>query len=180
MVVTLLPFNAPLADYDRQADELLTGWHAGDEAAVLVFRQKHPKFLDTAIPWLQRKMTDANVRSTVIDREDARKAVARWYDFRDWTAIETFVRSVHGDAAVARFERAVDAVIDGNSPVLRQLLAGDPALVHARSTRVTHFDPPVHRATLLHYIAANGVEGYRQRSPGNAVEIAKMLLDAGA
>jgi ankyrin repeat protein len=46
--------------------------------------------------------------------------------------------------------------------------------------RITHFDPPVHRATLLHYVAANGVEGYRQKTPKGAVEIAKTLLKAGA
>src|SRR5262249_33670695 len=49
-----------------------------------------------------------------------------------------------------------------------------------RSTRVNGFDPPQHRATLLHYVAANGVEGYRQVTPPNAVEVAKTLLDAGA
>ena len=38
----------------------------------------------------------------------------------------------------------------------------------------------MHRATLLHYVAANGVEGYRQRTPANAVDVAKMLLHAGA
>jgi len=53
-------------------------------------------------------------------------------------------------------------------------------LFHARSTRRTHFDPPVHGATLLHHIAANGVEGQRQRTPKNAVEIAKTLLENGA
>jgi ankyrin repeat protein len=52
--------------------------------------------------------------------------------------------------------------------------------VSARSARVTHFDPPAHRATLLHYVAANGVEGYRQRTPKNAVDVARLLLDAGA
>ena len=45
---------------------------------------------------------------------------------------------------------------------------------------MTHFDPPVHRSTLLHYLAANGVEGYRQTTPSNAVEVARMLLEAGA
>ncbi|MFM8536352.1 MAG: ankyrin repeat domain-containing protein, partial [Acidimicrobiia bacterium] len=35
-------------------------------------------------------------------------------------------------------------------------------------------------APLLHYLAANGVEDERQRSPSNAVEIARALLDAGA
>jgi hypothetical protein len=46
-------------------------------------------------------------------------------------------------------------------------------VARARSTRR-------HHATLLHYVAANGVEGGRQRTPPNAVEIAKILLDAGA
>jgi ankyrin repeat protein len=32
----------------------------------------------------------------------------------------------------------------------------------------------------LHYVAANGVEGYRQKTPKNAVEIAELLLKAGA
>jgi ankyrin repeat protein len=81
---------------------------------------------------------------------------------------------------VERFERAVDAVIDGDIAVLRQLLDEDPSLVTARSVRVTDGDPPVHGATLLHYVAANGVEGERQRSPQNAVDITKVLLEAGA
>jgi len=53
------------------------------------------------------------------------------------------------------------------------MLQLDPELVQARSTRK-------HHATLLHYIAANGVEGVRQKTPQNAVEVAKILLDAGA
>jgi ankyrin repeat protein len=81
---------------------------------------------------------------------------------------------------VHRFELAAEAVVDGDLATLRRLLAVDPALVHVRSTRVTSQDPPVHGATLLHYVAANGVEGYRQRSPGNAIDVATMLLDAGA
>src|SRR5428012_13463 len=32
----------------------------------------------------------------------------------------------------------------------------------------------------LHYCGANGVEGYRQKTPKNIVEIARMLLEAGA
>ncbi len=38
----------------------------------------------------------------------------------------------------------------------------------------------MHAATLLHYIGANGIEGYRQKTPSNAVEIARILLEAGA
>ncbi len=37
-----------------------------------------------------------------------------------------------------------------------------------------------HGATLLHYVSANGVENYRQKTPHNIVAIARRLLDAGA
>ncbi len=37
-----------------------------------------------------------------------------------------------------------------------------------------------HQAPLLHYVAANGIEDFRQKTPDNIVEIAKLLLDAGA
>ena len=72
-----------------------------------------------------------------------------------------------------KFESAVEAVITGDAATLDQLLREDPELVRARSTQA-------HGATLLHYVAANGVEDYRQKTPGNAVDVAKLLLDAGA
>jgi hypothetical protein len=73
----------------------------------------------------------------------------------------------------SKFETAADAMITGDVATLARLLAEFPELVHARSARA-------HRATLLHYVAANGVEDERQKSPKNAVEIAKTLLTAGA
>src|SRR5439155_1145945 len=108
-------------------------------------------------------------------------ALARWYDFGSWTRLAEYVHAVISEGStIARFESAVDAVVGGDLAMLAALLREDPELVRARSTRVTHFDPPVHRATLLHYVAANGVEGYRQKTPKNAVKIAKVLLQSGA
>ncbi|MBA3920036.1 MAG: hypothetical protein C0516_15840 [Gemmatimonas sp.] len=72
-----------------------------------------------------------------------------------------------------RFEQAVDAVVQGDLEALRLLLRADASLVEQRSARS-------HHATLLHYVAANGVENFRQRTPSNIVRIAECLLDAGA
>lgn len=71
------------------------------------------------------------------------------------------------------FELAIDAVVSGDVVTLANLLRDKPELIRARSARP-------HRATLLHYIGANGVENDRQKTPPNAVEIAQMLLGAGA
>jgi ankyrin repeat protein len=72
-----------------------------------------------------------------------------------------------------QFESAVEAVIGGELATLESLLKNNPELVRARSVRE-------HRATLLHYVAANGVEDSRQKSPKNAVAVAQRLLRAGA
>jgi ankyrin repeat protein len=71
------------------------------------------------------------------------------------------------------FERAAEAVVSGELATLRELLDEEPSLIEARS-------PRPHRATLLHYCGANGVEEERQRTPGNVAAIAQFLIDRGA
>ncbi|MCY3871331.1 MAG: ankyrin repeat domain-containing protein [Gemmatimonadetes bacterium] len=71
------------------------------------------------------------------------------------------------------FEEAVDAVISGDTETLELLLRREPDLIRMRSSRA-------HRAMLIHYVAANGVEDERQSTPANAVDVANVLIDAGA
>jgi ankyrin repeat protein len=67
----------------------------------------------------------------------------------------------------------VDAIVRGDSVTLENLLTENSELVRARSMRE-------HRSTLLHHVSANGIEDFRQKTPKNIVEIAKLLLQAGA
>ena len=177
-----LPLDAPLAAYDAQAATLLLAFRAGDPEAINRVRHGLPRFLREDVPWLPKPLSDADILAAPLAHDDARMAVARAYDFADWDALVALVEAVQDrHAPVARFEAAVDAVVDGDRRRrARRAAATRPSLVHARSTRRTHFDPPVHGATLLHYVAANGVEGYRQRTPANAVEVADALCEAGA
>jgi len=176
-----LPFDAGLDRHQQQAEELLAAFRAGNSDAISCFKHRHPRFLDEKVPWLPKRLSDAEVAATALELADARLALARRYDFRDWAALEEHVAAVtQKDSEVHRFEAAVEAVVAGDLPTLKDLLRKHPDLVHARSRRVTHFDPPVHGGMLLHYVAANGVEGYRQKTPANAVEITKALLRAGA
>jgi hypothetical protein len=180
MDITPLPFRAGLAEYQQQADALLAAWIAGDQRAIQIVRHKHPRFLDSTIPWLPKNLSEAEVRSVTLDDADAQFTIARWYDFASWPRLAEYVDAVTADdSPVHLFESAVEAVIAGDTAALGSLLHRYPELVRTRSTRVTHFDPPQHRATLLHYVAANGVEGYRQVTPPNAVDVATMLLRAG-
>jgi ankyrin repeat protein len=176
-----LPFDATLDTYQTQAEQLLAGHRAAEPEALEIFHHNHPRFLDEKIPWLPRWLGKGELQNAPLDMDDARLALARWYCFQDWAALKAFVDSVADhEGAVYTFERAVEAVVGGDLAGLRSALEADPELVHRRSTRVTKFDPPVHRAMLLHYVAANGVEGYRQKTPPNAVAITTCLLEAGS
>jgi ankyrin repeat protein len=173
--------DSGLDDYQQQAEELFAAWKAGDPDAIRFVIHRHPRFLSDHASWLPKRMSEAEIRSAPFELADAQLSIARWYDFADWDRLREYVDAVSAPGSpVALFENAVDAVIEGNATDLAMLLREHPELVRARSTRVTFFDPAVHGATLLHYVAANGVEGHRQKTPANAVDIAKMLLDAGA
>lgn len=159
-----LPFTAPLEAYEAEAIAILASLRAGDEAVAWRFKWMHPRFRGLGV--------DA-VRAATLDLDDARLLVVREHFFDDWASLARFTEAVSRDGPERRFERAVEAVIAGDVAALREMLRAEPELVRARS-------PRCHRATLLHYVAANGVEGYRQRTPPNAVEVATILLDAGA
>jgi hypothetical protein len=104
----------------------------------------------------------------------AQFVIARAHGFESWPKLVHHLESLGGTATpVSAFEEAADAIIGGDRVTLERLLREDPDLVHARSSRQ-------HRATLLHYVSANGVENYRQETPPNIVDIARLLLDSGA
>lgn len=105
---------------------------------------------------------------------DAQFVIARSHGFQNWAKFVQHLDALENASSVdARFEVAADAIVAGDAGALRRLLDSEPELARAHSTRE-------HGATLLHYTSANGVEGYRQRTPPNVVEIAGMLLTVGA
>jgi hypothetical protein len=149
-------------EYQQQAEALFAALQAGDDEAAWRFKWEHPRFRGKSV---------TDVRAATLDLADAQTVVAAIHAFAGWADLMAFART--NDPEVGRFEEAVDAVVSGDAATLRDLLREHPELVRARSVRR-------HHATLLHYVGANGVEGSRQRTPPNAVEIAKLLLDAGA
>jgi ankyrin repeat protein len=104
----------------------------------------------------------------------AQFVIARSHGFESWPKFANQLEAlVQKNSSVSRFEAAADAIVSGDVATLKRLLSEEPELIRARSTRE-------HGATLLHYVSANGVEGYRQKTPKNIVEITEMLLNAGA
>src|SRR3989442_5920849 len=115
-----------------------------------------------------------NTLAPSYDAGDAREIIARTHHFKTFEDFVALTQAIKDKSSpIARFEAAVDAIVSGDLTTLRPSLREDSNLVRARSVRV-------HHSTLLHYVGANGVEGFRQHTPPNAVAIAETLLDAGA
>ncbi len=104
----------------------------------------------------------------------AQFVIARAHGFESWPKLAKHIEAVaRSNSRVTHFEQAADAIVAGDAAHLGKMLRAHPDLIRATSTRR-------HHATLLHYVSANGIEDYRQQTPNNIVEIANLLLRAGA
>jgi ankyrin repeat protein len=104
----------------------------------------------------------------------AQFVLARSHGFDSWPKFAKHLEALErANNPSSNFERAAEAIVTGDVATLETLLRKNPELIHARSSRE-------HRATLLHYVSANGIESYRQTTPENILQIATLLLEAGA
>lgn len=165
MRATDLSSRIDLEQSRKQAKELLRSLRAGDPETLDQVRWNHPRL---------HGRSDDEIRVGRFVLADAQLVIARLHGFDGWTELRAHIEALRrADPAVERFERAADAIVAGDAAELETLLRRHPHLLRERSTRA-------HRAPLLHFVSANGVEGYRQQSPPNAVQVARALLDAGA
>jgi len=145
---------------DAMVDAVGDALHTGDPAAIAYFTNWHADYLGA---------TPTSIIESAPGRTDVMLAVTRGHGFSDWDAAQ-----LSGDRRFEPlFEAAADAVVDGDDGSLAELLTARPSLVSERS-------PLGHSATLLHYVAANGVEFRRQASGPAAPVVAERLLSAGA
>src|SRR5215510_15639023 len=120
------------------------------------------------------KFKQTNERAARCTLASAQFFVARGHGFASWPKFAKHLEGLaRADSPVSTFEAAADAIVNGDLARLGKLLSENPELARARSTRE-------HRSTLLHYVSANGVEDFRQKTPKNILEITKLLLKAGA
>jgi ankyrin repeat protein len=186
-----LPRRPNLERYEKLAKDLVKACKADDEDAIgdwaekwvtALAKQSGVKFIrplpvvttrwtDQVAGFVKRSLEEYDGRCRLTD---AHSMIARTHGFAGWARFSKHLKALRTkNSAIARFEAAADALIKGDIRTLKRRLREDPQLVHARSTRD-------HAATLLHYVSANGVEGYRQKTPANIVAIAELLLKAGA
>jgi len=175
-----LPARPNLEHYKKLAKDLVKAYQSGDAAPLKRF-QEHLQL--PQLTWADlrkeaqsrlRRLRGSKVVGDKLTLTDAQFLIAQSCAFESWPKFKKHIEAVlRKSSPVSKFESAVDAVISGDVEMLKRLLRENPDLIRARSTRA-------HQSTLLHYVSANGVEDFRQKTPKKAVEVTKILLEAGA
>jgi hypothetical protein len=189
-----LPRHPNLEHYRKIAKDLVKGCKSGEPTYVrnwaqewverlvnlsgLIITPQLPvrisNWVDDVEAFARRHLESTAAGQRACALTAAQFVIARSHGFESWPKFCAHLRSLaRASSPVSRFEAAAEAVVNGELATLRRLLSDEQELIRAHSTRE-------HAATLLHYVAANGVEGYRQRTPSNIVDIAEFLLQSGA
>jgi Ankyrin repeats (3 copies) len=177
MPVRQLPSNPNLQHLKYQAKDLLKGRAARDLSVAQRIREFHPRFHHAA---------DDEIFSSAFTLADAQLAIARESGFATWARLKAQVEKPRpaGDATKphheriedARFRLAVDLLDAGDVAGLRACLNEHRqlSLAHVIFEGENYFRNP----TLLEFVAENPIR--HGTLPANILEIAKVILHAGA
>jgi ankyrin repeat protein len=150
-------------------------WQAAEAALIAGAEQTLDRMLrEHAAMFRNERPLSTNGLTPDYSGGDVQTILVKNHEFENWDQFEAYrsERAIAG-TEVHDFEAAADAIVGGQLQQLDALLKSSPDLIHARSTRK-------HHSMLLHYVGANGIEYFRQRSPKNIVAITKLLIDTGA
>lgn len=170
-----LPDSANLDQLKRQAKDLLSDFRTGQMSAFQRVREFHPKYSG---------LSDEVLTAKTFALSDAQLAIAREYGYVSWPRLKAVIADRHHEALVLShndrlqygpFKQALDFMDAGDLARLSRLLKQHPGLVYERAVFEggNYFSNP----TLLEFLPENPI---RQGSlPGNALEIAELLLESG-
>ena len=177
MPVRRLPPNPNLDHLKYQAKDLLRDRAARNLGTAQRLREFHPRFA---------RATDSEIFDAHLKLSDAQLAIARESGFPSWARLKRHIEKPtltdrmdlphHERIEDAVFRRAVDLIDAGDAIGLRTWLSQHPTLVHQHINFEgwNYFLNP----TLLEFVAENPVR--HGRLPKNIVEVAEVILDAGA
>jgi hypothetical protein len=168
-----LPDSPSLTHLKHQAKDLLRN---RDEQTCQRIREFHPRL---------HQATDKQIQAINLTLTDAQLTIAREYGFHSWARLKAHVqRENRADLNLPHHERitkplfrqAVGLLDAGDTAGLERHLHANPKLVSQRVVFEggNYFQNP----SLLEFIAENPVR--HDRLPPNIVEVAKVILDAGA
>src|SRR6266849_7310929 len=165
-----IPQGVRLEDYVKDARDLVQAFRSREPKAMHLIKRYHPKLAGRADTNDRNHVTEVEIHKVKLSLAEAQTIIARAHQFESWAQFAKHIKALNQKGSpVWQFETAVEGIVTGDARRREGLLRDKPDLIQARSTRE-------HHATLLHKVGANAVEGYNQKTPKNAVENAKILL----
>jgi hypothetical protein len=177
MPVKPLPSKPNLEHLKYQAKDLLKGHAARNAAVAQRIREFHPRFVAA---------TDDEIFTAHLSLSDAQLAIARGSGFPSWARLKRHTEKPpasdqlnlphHERIEDATFRRGVELLDGGDVAGLRAHLRQHPKLAQQRVLFEggNYFRNP----TLLEFVAENPVR--RGTLPANIVQVAKVIIEAGA
>lgn len=176
MPTRTLPSRPDLSHLKNQARDLLRDHAAGNPAALQRIREFHPRVSGAS---------DAEIAATKFALADALLTIAREYGFPSWPRLKSEVqRPDHQHLLLPHHERiqdptfrlAVELLDAGDADGLHEHLTANPHLVRQSVAFEggNYFQNP----KLLEFVAENPIR--RGSLPPNIVEVARIILEAGA
>ena len=177
MPVKGLPSNANLDHLRHQAKDLINAHASRDPQAAQRIREFHPRF---------GKAADREIFDARLSLSGAQLTIARERGFASWAKLKRHLEKptladdlslpTHERIEDPTFRRAVDLLDSGNVEGLRAHLKAHPKLIHQRVTFEggNYFRNPA----LLEFVAENPIR--HGTLPANIVEVARVILEAGA
>jgi len=115
----------------------------------------HPSYIGQSIEEL---------RTQNITQLDCKECIANEYGFSSWEQVNILNPSYnHG------FENAVNALLIGDFEALFLMLKNDNEIINTKSDYG-------HEASLINYVASNGVEMWRQQVPKKLIELTTLII----
>ena len=177
MPVRRLPSNPDLVHLKYQAKDLLKSHAARSPETAQRLREFHPRFKQAA--------ADDAIFDAPLTLSDAHLTIARESGFPSWMRLKQHIEkptladrldlSHHERIEDPIFRRAVDLLDAGDAAGLRSHLQEHPKLIYQRVVFEggNYFRNPA----LIEFIAENPIR--HGTLPGNILEVAKVILDAG-
>ena len=153
-------FNTIEAHLAALALRMLEGIKSREACVFKQINNYHKDFLSASVD----RIVQAN-----FDLDNCKTAIAHEHGFNNWKAVAALDNVEYN----LPFEQAVNYLLMGNYEALEAMLSAAPQLIH----EVSQYG---HKATLLHYVASNGVEMWRQKVPSNLPALCELLLSKGA
>jgi ankyrin repeat protein len=177
MPVKPLPPDADLGHLKHQAKDLLKARTEHDPQVAQRIREFHPRF---------RHTSDSAIFDAKFSLADAQLTIARERGFASWPKLKRRVDTPTSADDLSlplqeriqdpAFRRAVELLDAGDLEGLRSHLRAHPKLVHQHVVFEggNYFQNP----SLLEFVAENPIR--HRKLPANIVEVARLILDAGA